>query len=355
MVLSAWVDYDDDPESDEHNLEAAVDQSLTAGRLGFNPWWTEHHFRGAWHSAPLQFAAYVAAQLPPERHVGFGVVTVPYHHPVRLVEQMNLLDQLTKGHALFGLGSGFPGLEPASSGIEPDYHRSGQATRDSLDVMDEVWEYNTGDKPYEFDTGLWSGRVVKRVAPTAYRRRRPTVIRTARTEEATRDAAMRGVPAFFGGMGDLAGQVAAYREALDAAGHPIDVVAECLRWCTVDWSGLVITEREADLQASVDRAREERIEHRRQFLAKRPDSLAGTSLAEFGIGLTPEAFVGGIDMANPIAGTPDQIAERLNEFHELGVNHVLTRFLGEWDGATRGVSEQSMTLFAEQIAPQFSS
>lgn len=352
MVLTAWVEHEDDPEADERNLQAAIDQSLVAGRLGFNPWYTEHHFRGAWHSTPLQFAAYVAAQLPPERYVGFGVVTVPYHHPVRLVEQMNQLDQLTKGRTLYGLGSGFPGLEPASSGLDPDYHRSGQATRDSLEVMDQVWDYATGDKPYEFETELWSGRVVKRVVPSAYRRRRPTLIRTARDEDSTKEAAMLGLPIFFGAF-DLAVQVPLYRQTLEQADHPIDVVNECLRWSTVDWNNLLITEREEDVEELVARAREERIEHRRRFLALRPESLAGTSLAEFGIGLTPEAFVGGIDMDRVKAGSVEQIREQVAELQGLGVNHMLLRFLGEFDGETRWIAEQTMRLFSERIAPQF--
>ena len=89
MVLSMYVDVGDDKgATDERILDAAVEQSLLAGKLGFNPWYTEHHFRGPWHSSPLQFAAYIAPQLPPGRRLGFGVLSVPYYHPVRLAEQM---------------------------------------------------------------------------------------------------------------------------------------------------------------------------------------------------------------------------------------------------------------------------
>ena len=41
-----------------------------------------------------------------------GVLSIPFYHPVRLVESMNLLDQMTKGKVLFGVGSGWQGTEP---------------------------------------------------------------------------------------------------------------------------------------------------------------------------------------------------------------------------------------------------
>ena len=108
LVLTMYLDSEDRANNDERILEIAIDQSLTCGQLDMNPFYTEHHFRGSWHSNPMQFASYMAPQLPPERYFGFAVISMPYYHPVRMVEQMNLLDQLTKGHALYGLGSGFP-------------------------------------------------------------------------------------------------------------------------------------------------------------------------------------------------------------------------------------------------------
>jgi alkanesulfonate monooxygenase SsuD/methylene tetrahydromethanopterin reductase-like flavin-dependent oxidoreductase (luciferase family) len=354
MVLSMYVDADEDPAEDERVLQAAIEQSLLAGELGFNPWYTEHHFRGPWHSAPIQFAAYIAPQLPKDRYLGFGVLSVPYHHPVRLVEQMNLLDQLTKGHALFGLGSGFPGIEPASAGLDVDYHRSGQATRDSLEVMERLWSFAPGDPPYEFETKLHRGRVVKRIAPSAHGRRRPTIIRTARNDEATREAATRGWPAFLGSFGaNLETQLPLYRSVLEGAGHPQAVVGECLRWSTVDWLSVIVTERAEDAERLVELARRERMLLRERFLAHAPEPVHGPAIAKPGAAPTPAQFAAGGDMTDVIAGTPEQVADDVRRLQELGVNHLLLRFLGEWHGATRWIAEQSMRLFSEQVMPEF--
>jgi alkanesulfonate monooxygenase SsuD/methylene tetrahydromethanopterin reductase-like flavin-dependent oxidoreductase (luciferase family) len=337
MVLSMWVDADDEPARDEAILQAAVDQSLLAGRLGFNPWFTEHHFRGPWHSAPLQFAAYLAPQLPAERYLGFGVLGVPHHHPVRLVEQMNLLHQLTRGRVLFGVGSGFRGIEPAGAGLDEDYHGSGQATRDSLAVMERLWDYESGDAPYEFQTPAWRGRIVKRIAPSPHRRRRPMLIRTARTDEATLEAARRGSPVFLGTFGaQLDTQVPLYREALADAGHPESIVAECLRWSTVDWLSVVVAERDEDAPGLVAQARAEQAELRNRFLQQLGQPVLGPD-----------------DTIPAIAGGPEAIAEHVRALRDAGVNHLLLRFLGEWHGSTRWISEQSMRLFSERVAPLF--
>src|SRR6201996_3139696 len=120
MVLTMYLAAKDTPQEDERVLGIALEEALFAANLGYNPWFTEHHFRGPWHSNPMQFAAYVAPQISPERYLGFGVLSAPYYHPVRMVESMNLLDQLTKGHTLYGIGSGFAGTEPLGLGVEKE-------------------------------------------------------------------------------------------------------------------------------------------------------------------------------------------------------------------------------------------
>ena len=201
MVLTMYLAAEDSAAEDERVLQIAVDESLLAGELGFNPWYTEHHFRGPWHSNPMQFAAYVAPQLPDHLFFGFGVLSLPYYHPVRLVESMNMLDQLTKGRTLFGLGSGFPGVEPAGLGLDEEYHGSGRAAEDTLEIMRRLWDFRRGDPEYSFETPTQRGKIRRRVVPAPYRKRHPTVIRTARRDSSVIKAAQAGWPAFLGTFG----------------------------------------------------------------------------------------------------------------------------------------------------------
>jgi alkanesulfonate monooxygenase SsuD/methylene tetrahydromethanopterin reductase-like flavin-dependent oxidoreductase (luciferase family) len=355
MILSMYVAADDGPEADERVIGVAIEQSLLAGQLGFNPWFTEHHFRGPWHSNPMQFAAYLAPQLPPECYLGFGVLSTPYYNPIRLVEGMNLLDQLTKGHTLYGLGSGFPGKEPAGMGLSVEYHGSGQAARDTLEIVENLWKYRTGDPHYHFDIPTHRGTVSRRVTPAPYRKRHPTIIRTASADEAVIAAAQKGWPAFLGTFSaesSLADQIKMYRAALAQAKHPREVIEECLRWCTCDWLAVVVANSDAEALERAAEAKAEQLELRNRFIAQY-GSLDGPVIKRKPGESVATAYAAGGDSWETIAGHPDTVAEKVQNLVDLGINHLLLRFLGEWAGRTRAISNDSMHLFSRRIMPRF--
>lgn len=355
MVLTMYIADQDDPAADERVLGIAIEQSLLAAGLGFNPWFTEHHFRGPWHSNPMQFAAYIAPQIPPERYLGFGVLSTPFYHPVRLIESMNLLDQLTKGHTLYGLGSGFPGNEPVAMGLEKEYHGSGQAARDTLDVMQTLWDYQTGEPEYTFEMPANRGTIRRRVVPAAYRKRHPIVIRTASRDAAVVTAAQNGWPAFLGTFGSespLEEQAATYRRVLDESNHPPEVVAECLRWCTCDWLSVVVADTDEEAWANAAKARAEHLAIRGRFVERHGPIEGPVMRRKEGVS-NAAAFAAGGDMSDIIAGSPETVAAKVQALSDLGINHLLVRFLGEWTGETRYISENSMRLFSREIIPQF--
>ncbi|HEX4192113.1 MAG TPA: LLM class flavin-dependent oxidoreductase [Stellaceae bacterium] len=356
MVLTMYVAVDDSPEADERVLGIAVEQSLLAAQLGYNPWFTEHHFRGSWHSNPIQFASYIAPQIPQDTYLGFGVLSIPYYHPVRLVESMNQLDQLTKGHTLYGLGSGFAGIEPPGLGIDVDYHRTGRAAEDTVEIMQRLWDYHTGDPEYLFETPTYRGSIKRRVTPAPYgNKNHPIVVRTASRDSSVVKAAQKGLPAFLGTFAaetSLENQIRLYREALAAAKHPRAVVEECLRWCTVDWLAVVVAETDEEAMKRAETAKAEHLALRKAY-NERYGAILGPSVARRPGQGHAAAYAAGGDMANVIAGNPDTVARKVKELRDLGINHLLVRFLGEWPGETRGISEQSMKLFAREVLPCF--
>ncbi len=356
MVLTMYVATEDSPETDERILGIAVEQSLLAAELGFNPWFTEHHFRGSWHSNPIQFASYIAPQIPSDRYLGFGVLSLPYYNPVRLVEAMNQLDQLTKGHTLYGLGSGFAGIEPAGMGVDVEYHRSGRAAEDTLAVMQRLWDFKTGDPEYVFETGTYRGTVRRRVSPAPYRKRHPTVVRTASRNASLVKTAQMGLPAFVGSFSaeaPLRDQLRIYRKALAEAGHSQAIIEDCLRWCTVDWLAVVVADTDAEAMARAEVAKAEHLALRKTY-NERYGAILGPAMSRGpGNAAAAAAYAAGGDMHNVIAGTPDTVAKKVQELVDVGVNHLLVRFLGEWPGETRGISEESMKLFGREVIPRF--
>jgi alkanesulfonate monooxygenase SsuD/methylene tetrahydromethanopterin reductase-like flavin-dependent oxidoreductase (luciferase family) len=355
MVLTMYVAVEDTPEADERILGIAVEQTLLASELGFNPWFTEHHFRGSWHSNPIQFASYIAPQIACDRYLGFGVLSIPYYHPVRLVESMNQLDQLTKGRTLYGLGSGFAGIEPAGLGIDAEYHRSGRAAEDTLDVMQRLWAFRTGDPEYVFETPTQQGAIRRRVSPAPYRKRHPIVIRTASRDASVVKAAQMGLPAFLGTFSaesPLPDQFRLYREALAASNHPHEIVAECLRWCTCDWLAVVVADTDAQANERALQAKAEHLAMRKAY-NEAFGPILGPVVSRQPGQAAAAAYAAGGDMHNVIAGNPDTVAAKVQELRDLGINHLLVRFLGEWPGETRPISEASMRLFSREVMPRF--
>src|ERR671915_2073683 len=73
--------------------------------LGFDSVWSvEHHFTD-YTMCPdvLQFLSYMAAKTQRAR-LGSMVVVLPWHDPVRVAEQLSLLDHLSGGRLILGLG-----------------------------------------------------------------------------------------------------------------------------------------------------------------------------------------------------------------------------------------------------------
>ena len=87
--------------------------------LGFDSiWGTEHHFTG-YMLAPdvLQYLTYVAGKYP-HVQVGSQVVVLPWHNPMRVAEQVSLLDNFCEGRLILGIGRGAAKVEFETFGYD---------------------------------------------------------------------------------------------------------------------------------------------------------------------------------------------------------------------------------------------
>src|SRR6266542_3724175 len=87
-----------DPARDAAAIEEALAEARLAETLGYDTvWLAEHHFSGeVAYGDPLVFAAAVAMQTSRIR-IGFAVLEMALHHPVRVAIATALLDHLSKG------------------------------------------------------------------------------------------------------------------------------------------------------------------------------------------------------------------------------------------------------------------
>jgi alkanesulfonate monooxygenase SsuD/methylene tetrahydromethanopterin reductase-like flavin-dependent oxidoreductase (luciferase family) len=113
-----------------------------AVELGFESLWVvEHHFSEYLLSPdPLQLLTWLGARHAHVR-LGTGVIVLPWHHPVRCAEQIALLDNLSGGRLIVGLGRGISRLEYEGYGVEMDSSRERFAAyaRLIIDALDQGW------------------------------------------------------------------------------------------------------------------------------------------------------------------------------------------------------------------------
>src|SRR4029453_594816 len=89
-----------------------LEQMEWTEELGFDQiWLTEHHFID--YALPLHPASLAAAAASRTRRVRIGLAAaiLPFHHPLRLAEQMSLVDIISKGRLDIGGGRGNPPAE----------------------------------------------------------------------------------------------------------------------------------------------------------------------------------------------------------------------------------------------------
>jgi len=101
-------------------VRTTVDMVEMAEDLGFDiAWFAEHHFTN--HSICPSALLMIANCAPRTQHIRLGsaVVALPFHNPIRLVQEIAFVDLLTQGRLVLGLGSGYQPLEFDRFGIDP--------------------------------------------------------------------------------------------------------------------------------------------------------------------------------------------------------------------------------------------
>ena len=110
--------------------------------LGYDSVWTvEHHFTDYTMSPnPLQFLTWVASRTKTVK-LGSMVCVLPWHDPIRLAEEASVLDHLSGGRLVLGIGRGLARAEFEGFGV--DMSRSRQLFASSAEAILEA-----------FDTGI---------------------------------------------------------------------------------------------------------------------------------------------------------------------------------------------------------
>jgi alkanesulfonate monooxygenase SsuD/methylene tetrahydromethanopterin reductase-like flavin-dependent oxidoreductase (luciferase family) len=105
---------------DDHELmKGELALGDLAEPLGFDSLWCfEHHFSSYMLSPnPIQILTYFAARTR-KIQLGTMVVVLPWHNPVRVAEEVLLLDHFSHGRTLLGVGRGIGRIEYEGLGVD---------------------------------------------------------------------------------------------------------------------------------------------------------------------------------------------------------------------------------------------
>ncbi|RBI86219.1 LLM class flavin-dependent oxidoreductase [Rhodosalinus halophilus] len=123
-------------------------------RLGYDEAWVgEHHSAGSEIIASPEIFIGVAAERTRHIKLGTGVVSLSYHNPLWVAERIVMLDHLTRGRVMLGVGPGALPTDAKMIGIEPSQTR--QYLEDSLGV---IMHLLTSEEPITFKNDRWDLR-----------------------------------------------------------------------------------------------------------------------------------------------------------------------------------------------------
>jgi limonene 1,2-monooxygenase len=105
-------------------IERDLELVVRLDQLGFHEAWIgEHHSAGYEIIASPEVAIAVLSQRTRNIRLGTGVSSLPYHQPLILADRMVLLDHITRGRVMLGVGPGALPSDAFMMGIDPAVQR----------------------------------------------------------------------------------------------------------------------------------------------------------------------------------------------------------------------------------------
>jgi len=118
--------------------DRALQRIVTMDRTGYDAvWLAEHHFTTYSVCPSVHLMALEAAHRTERLRIGTAVSLAALYHPLRLAEEVALLDVLTGGRVNWGAGRGFEPAEFAAFGVP--YDETAPRFCEAVEVVLEAW------------------------------------------------------------------------------------------------------------------------------------------------------------------------------------------------------------------------
>lgn len=180
-------------------------------------WLAEHHFTDYSVCPSVTLMGTHIAGRTKRLRIGTAVTLNAYYHPLRLAEELNMLDIFSKGRLNWGSGRGFDPVEFKLFGVTPDdvYDRF----RETADIVQKSWaneRFSHHGKYYNYDNVL--------VLPRPYQDPHPPIYLAADSPDSIRKAGADGYTIMLGphaSNADCKYKRTLYQEVMEANGHVV--------------------------------------------------------------------------------------------------------------------------------------
>jgi alkanesulfonate monooxygenase SsuD/methylene tetrahydromethanopterin reductase-like flavin-dependent oxidoreductase (luciferase family) len=118
--------------------ERAIERFEIMDQSGYDAvWLAEHHFSSFSVCPSVHMMATLAAARTQRLRIGTAVSLAPFYHPLRLAEEVALLDVISGGRVNWGAGRGFSRIEFEAFGVPLE--ESAGRFREAVDVVLGAW------------------------------------------------------------------------------------------------------------------------------------------------------------------------------------------------------------------------
>jgi alkanesulfonate monooxygenase SsuD/methylene tetrahydromethanopterin reductase-like flavin-dependent oxidoreductase (luciferase family) len=116
----------------------ALERIEIMDRAGYDAvWLAEHHFSSFSVCPSVHMVGALAAARTRRLRIGTGVSLAPFYHPLRLAEEVALLDVVSGGRVNWGAGRGFARVEFEAFGVPPE--ESTARFRETVEIVLRAW------------------------------------------------------------------------------------------------------------------------------------------------------------------------------------------------------------------------
>lgn len=346
MDWSLFLIHAQPPGMEAHEvIENGVQYAVAGERLGFSTAWVlEHHFtQFGLVGSPLFHASFLLGRTTTLK-VGTAIQVITLDHPVRLAEQVALLDHLSNGRLIFGFGRGY--FVKDFVVFEKDRHKTREIADEWLAIMKSAWTTGRCSADSEH---LRFPQI--NVHPRPLTRPHPPLYTVAQTDQTIEWAARRGIPLLLPfGFSDqqtlsILNRYNAFADkaGIDASGLPHVLTA----LAGVASDGVRIKETARERILWWEEASQRAMQFGETLVTERYGRRPGEEMVWGGTGLFDKVDA---YLANSPIGTPAECIDKLNRTAEVtGIRRIALALEGV--GPRQAVLD-SMQQFAEEVMPQ---